>query len=175
MTERVAIRSCVAADVDALALVGQATFLETFAGTLPSADILAHCVSQHSPTVYGQWLQDSISRLWIAETEVGGAGIGYLVLTKPNLPLSDLSATDKEVKRIYLLHRFHGLGIGKGMMDAAIQSAKADGTRRLLLGVYSHNAQAIAFYERQGYRQVGTRKFRVGHNDYDDVILALEL
>lgn len=39
----VTIRPCVAGDEAALALVGQATFLETYAGVLPAGDILSHC------------------------------------------------------------------------------------------------------------------------------------
>lgn len=41
MTEFVSLRRCGVDDANALALVGQATFLESFAGTLDGADILA--------------------------------------------------------------------------------------------------------------------------------------
>ena len=37
------IRECGPADAQALALVGQATFLQSYADDLPGADILAHC------------------------------------------------------------------------------------------------------------------------------------
>jgi ribosomal protein S18 acetylase RimI-like enzyme len=60
-------------------------------------------------------------------------------------------------------------------MNEALQSAKDRGAARLLLGVYGQNAAAIGFYQRLGYRQVGTRRFQVGANLYDDVILALPL
>ncbi len=171
----VVIRPCVPGDEAALALVGQASFLEAFAGVLPGSDILAHCERQHAAAVYHGWLRDGVSALWLAETEPGGAPVGYLVLTRPDLPLPELGSGDVEVKRVYLLHRFQGGGLGRRLMQAAEDHARGCGRRRLLLGVYARNADAIGFYQRLGYRPVGTRTFLVGHHRYDDLILGRDL
>ena len=48
LNEEIALRCCVPGDEEALALVGAATFLETFAGLLTGPDILAHCRVQHA-------------------------------------------------------------------------------------------------------------------------------
>ena len=45
----------------------------------------------------------------------------------------------------------------------------------MTLGVFGGNARAIAFYARQGYVEAGVRKFRVGANEYDDLVLARAL
>lgn len=175
MSQDIAIRTCAADDSEALALVGQATFLESFAGILDGGDIIAHCANQHAAGVYREWLNDAACRVWLAETAVGRAPVGYLVLTPPKLSIADPRSDDLEIKRIYILHRFHGGGLGRRLMQEALHYAKSRNSRRLLLGVYSGNDSAIAFYEKLGYRRVGTRKFRVGHRDYDDLILALDL
>jgi diamine N-acetyltransferase len=169
------IRLCGPGDEQALALVGQATFLEAFAGVLEGADILLHCETQHSPASYRVLLDNSRARTWMAEMQPGGAPVGYLVVAPANLPLPDLSADDLEVKRIYLLHSVQGRGLGKQLMNEAIGYARRAGSRRLLLGVYGHNDQAIGFYQMIGFRQVGVRKFRVGRNEYDDLVLGLDL
>jgi ribosomal protein S18 acetylase RimI-like enzyme len=169
------IRTCIAGDEQALALVGQATFLETFAGIINGGDILSHCTHQHSTSVYRDWLEKENVRTWIAEAEPGNAPVGYLVLTPPNLPVADLRNDDFEIKRIYLLHRFQGAGLGKRLMNEAETFAHSRGCRRLLLGVYSLNAQAIAFYEGYGFKRIGTRDFKVGDNLYHDIVLALDL
>ena len=158
-----------------MSIVGQASFLDTFARILSGKDILGHCVRQHSSEKYRGWLGDWASAVWIAEVEPGQAPVGYLVLTKPDLPLADVSKDDAEVKRVYLLSRFRGGGVGRRLMQEAEAHARARGSRRLLLGVYNGNKEAISFYEKLGYERVGERSFNVGDNTYHDFILALIL
>ncbi|SEL51873.1 Ribosomal protein S18 acetylase RimI [Pseudoxanthomonas sp. GM95] len=175
MSSEVTIRPAIASDAAALALVGQATFLETFAGVLGGADIVAHCAKAHAPSLYTQWLATPRHALWLAELAPGAAPVGYLVVAPAQLPLADLDASDLEFKRIYLLDKLRGQGVGKRLMRTAIDHARTAGARRLLLGVYANNSDAIAFYTRLGFDQVGTRQFNVGGRDYDDRILGLVL
>jgi len=169
------IRPGAPGDEAALALLGQATFLEAFAGVLRGSDILSHCTRAHSRSLYGDWLRDPRARVWVAETAHGAAMVGYLVLTAVDLPLPDIDPADFEIKRVYLLHRFQGAGIGRRLMDAARAHAQQHSGRRLLLGVYSQNSAAISFYQALGYQTVGSRTFRVGDTDCSDLILALPL
>ena len=169
------VRVCGPGDERALALIGQATFLDAFAGVLDGEDVLIHCETQHAPAVYKTWLADVRARLWLAEAAQGGAPVGYLVVAPASLPLPDLREHDLEVKRIYLLGRVQGTGLGRRLMNEAVTFAQQRGSRRLLLGVYGRNDRAIAFYERFGFTRVGTRRFRVGNHEYDDLILGLDI
>ncbi|MGO4777249.1 N-acetyltransferase family protein, partial [Lysobacter sp. 2RAB21] len=169
------IRRAEPSDVGALALTGAATFLESFAGILDGRDIVEHCRLQHAPSVYADWLADGAVAAWLAETVSPPAPVGYAVIAPPKLPLDDLSETDLELKRIYLLSRFHGGGVGRELMNHAIAESRARGARRLLLGVYSGNTRALAFYARNGFVKVGERRFQVGGNIYDDDVLGLDL
>lgn len=160
-------------DAEAIALVAQATFLETFAGILDGAHILAHCREQHAPAVYRGWLQRSDVDLWVAETASGRTPIGYAVLDAvSSLPVSNPGPGDVELKRIYLLSRFQGTGVGADLMRAAFAGAAQRGASRLLLGVYQHNARALAFYRKMGFQVVGRRQFQVGAGLYDDLVFA---
>lgn len=170
----VLIRAARQGDAEKLAAVGQASFLETFAGILEGADILAHCARQHAPVLYADWLSKPEVGLWLAEAMPGGAPVGYVVTDAPSLPVPP-QAGDVEIKRIYLLHRFQGGGLGFRLMSTALDRARGDGKRRALLGVYGKNEPAIAFYRKIGFEQIGERKFQVGGNWYDDVVLALSL
>jgi ribosomal protein S18 acetylase RimI-like enzyme len=169
------IRAAARGDEEALSAVGKASFLEAFAGILDGGDIIAHCERQHAAAVYRDWLDDGGMRIWLAEASPGRAPIGYLVLAPATLPVAAPRADDLEIKRIYLLHRFHGQRVGKRLMDAALADARSRGAGRVLLGVYAENRDALAFYRRCGFTQIGRRTFRVGETDYDDVMLALEL
>jgi GNAT superfamily N-acetyltransferase len=170
----IAIRPCGPQDADALALVSRATFLESYADVLPAADILVHCEVQNRPALYRDWLATPGWRAWLATAAGTGSPLGFALTCPPDLPVEPGPA-DVELKRIYLLHRFQGGGSGAGLLAATEAAARADGFERLLLGVYSQNAQALGFYARQGFSQVGVRTFRVGANDYDDLVLAKAL
>ncbi len=154
-------------DADALALVGAASFLESFAGVIEGAAIIAHCARVHTPAAYRRVLSEG-GRAWLALAEPGGAPIGYAMACPPDLP--GARAHDVELKRIYALARWHGSGLGAALLDRVI-AAFADAPR-LVLGVYRGNARAIAFYRKHGFDEIGTRRFDVGGTLYDDVVLA---
>ena len=175
MSGQFEIRTGTPDDAAALSLLGQATFLEAFAGILNGPDILAHCASAHSADVYQAWLADPRFRTWLALAQPGLAPVGYAVLAPSDLPVPDPHPGEVEVKRVYLLNRFQGSGLGKLLMSHAIERARAEGARRLLLGVYSENASAIAFYRRLGFETIGHRPFTVGTMVCDDYVMSLAL
>ena len=172
LSEEITLRTCAPGDEETLALVGAATFLETFAGLLTGPDIVAHCRVQHASSRYAAWLADAKYRLCIAELK--GAAVGFVVLSPPDLPVS-VTQDDIELKRIYLLHRFQGGGLGRALLEWSVAQARELGKRRLLLGVKADNTAALAFYDRVGFVRIGERKFLVGSMLCDDYILSLPL
>ena len=168
------IREASLNDADRLALIGAATFLETFAGILDGSAIVAHCQREHSPDAYRRYLESG-ARAWLATLPPGDAPIGFALLGAADLPGHAADGSDLELKRIYVLSRFHGRGPGKTLMQRAIDQAAQSGARRLLLGVYAHNDRAIGFYRKSGFSQIADRRFRVGHRDYEDIVLARTL
>ena len=166
------LRECGPGDAERLALVGAASFLEAFAGFLQSEDILAHCRTQHSSQKYAAMLADTETRIVVAE--VKGSAVGYAVVCPPDLPVP-VTAEDLELKRIYLLHRFQGSGIGAALMEWSVETARRLGKKRLLLGVNDQNDKAVAFYLKHGFEHAGTRRFQVGSTLCSDFILAKKL
>jgi diamine N-acetyltransferase len=172
LDQEIVLRRCAPGDEEALALVGAATFLETFAGLLTGPDIRTHCRVQHAASQYAAWLADAKYRLCLAELK--GAGVGFVVLSPPDLPVA-VTTDDIELKRIYLLHRFHGAGLGRRLLEWSVAQARELRKRRLLLGVKADNTAALAFYDRVGFVRIGERKFLVGSMLCDDYILSLSL
>jgi len=168
------LRQCSSGDAQRLSLVGGASFLEAFADVLDGNDILAHYTKNHSPEMYAKYLAMPTGRVAIAEVPPGAGPVGYIICCEPDLPI-ELSPQDYELRRIYLLHRFQCLGIGKALMDQAIQYARELGRTRLLLGVYGKNHAAIRFYEKAGFNQIGERNFTVGSTTHHDAVMARQI
>jgi ribosomal protein S18 acetylase RimI-like enzyme len=167
VNQAVGVREAGLEDVEKLALVGAATFLETFAGVLGGSAIVAHCKSKHSAEYYSDALASGC-RGFVAELDPDNAPVGFVLVGPPDLPAT--GEGDLELKRIYVLSRFHGSGLGAALMQQAI--AAADGFRRLVLGVYDGNDRAKRFYQRNGFEPIATRRFDVGGTLYDDTIFA---
>ncbi|HVF94036.1 MAG TPA: GNAT family N-acetyltransferase [Sphingomonas sp.] len=161
-------------DADALALVARATFLETYAGIVPAADIVAHCATKCAAALFLDWLGRDDHHVTIAEHAVGDAPIGFTVLSPPDLPVA-LRPGDIELRRIYVLATAHGIGLGHALMNRAVDDARAMNGARLLLGVHGGNTRAHRFYERQGFTVAGTRRFLVGTSWFDDLVYARDI
>ena len=167
------VRRCGVEDADALAQVGAATFLESYAGWLPGRDILAHCRMQHTARAYADLLQQPETRAWIAE--VKDAPVAYAVLTRPEMPADLVSDHDAELKRIYVFSRFHGSGMAEELLQAAVMDARERQCRRLLVGAHAENMRALRFYAKHGFTEIGRRSFRMGGTLYDDPVLSRSL
>jgi GNAT superfamily N-acetyltransferase len=118
-------------DAGRLALIGGATFLETFAGLLQGDAIVSHCAHEHGVEAYHTLLAHEDSAAWVAEAQGGGAPIGYALVTAPKLAQAEPG--DLELKRIYSFSRMHGTGLGAALMGRAAFHAAESGARRLLL------------------------------------------
>ena len=163
------IRAATADNAGALALIGAATFLEAFAEEIEGSDIVAHCAKAHSAATYRDYLAAG-GHAWLAEAALG-APVGYALNTAPDLP--GMLPGDRELKRIYVLSRWHGSGLAAALLDHAL--AAATGHARLLLGVYRQNHRALAFYTKHGFEPIAERVFRVGQTDHQDLVLARSL
>jgi len=163
------IRPAAPNDAAAVALVGAATFLESYAGVIDGAALVRHCAQKQTEAVYATALADPAQRLWLAELD--GAPVGYLHLTPPDLPVAAQDG-DLEIKRIYVLSRLHRSGLGRRLLACAQDHARATDAKILLLGVYKENHRALAFYGRMGFETVGERAFDVGGVTYQDWVLG---
>jgi diamine N-acetyltransferase len=160
-------------DADALAHLGAATFLSTFAFDHPGKGLIDHLNTEHSAAYYAVKLARKDTNIIIGETPLG-APVGYLMIMPPDHPDFQQEG-DLELKRIYLLGPWQGGGNGRDMMQQAIEIAKLRGAKRLLLAVYQSNPNAIAFYERSGFTKIGVTIFMVGDTIFNDFIFARQI
>ena len=167
-----ALRLATEADADVLALLGGATFLETYAGRLPGRAIVDHCAKFHTEAAWTMLLRQPQCQAWLTNTP-GGTPVGYALLTPADIP--GQRDGDLELRRIYLLGRWRHMGLGRQLIDAVIDMAMTRNAKRLLLGVWVENRDALGFYAALGFSQVATRQFLVGTLICNDFVLARDL
>jgi L-amino acid N-acyltransferase YncA len=76
---------------------------------------------------------------------------------------------------VYVAARARGRGVGRALLEAVIESARAGGLWTLQAGIFTDNGASLALHRAVGFREVGVRE-RIGQLDgvWRDVVL-LEL
>jgi GNAT superfamily N-acetyltransferase len=101
---------------------------------------------------------------WVEEDDVGGRLRGHLSLHRTDASRARpqwREASGARVEELAVVSRFfvsphtRGQGVGGALMERAEEHAAAH-RLRLVLDVAEHNRDAIIFYERRGWRRVGT-------------------
>lgn len=85
--------------------------------------------------------------------------------------LKKLDEKRYELKSLYLLEKYHKRGLGKQLLDTAVQKAREDGCREIYLDTLSSSKNAIGLYEKTGF--VRTEKYN--SNNVADVFMKLSL
>jgi diamine N-acetyltransferase len=160
-------------DAEALAYLGAATFLATFAFDHPGKPLIEHLKSEHSVAYYAEKLARADMAIVVGETPLG-APVGYAMIAPPEHPELQQEG-DIELKRIYLLPAWQGGGNGVALLNEALKMAGRREAKRVLLAVYESNSRAVAFYERAGFRHVGETVFMVGDVPFRDMVYALDM
>jgi len=163
-------RTADAGDAEALAYLGAATFMTTFAFDHPGEPMMEHLRQEHSAEYYASALCDPAYDVLLGETPLG-APVGYAMVTPPSHPALQ-QAGDIELKRIYLLAPWQGNGNGKDLLERVFAVAEKRKAQRLLLSVYEKNVRAIGFYERAGFAAIGETVFMVGPVPFRDLVYA---
>lgn len=89
---------------------------------------------------------------------VGGAGIA---------PLEEGGKELCELRKMYLLPKTRGLGIGKKLMDTVLRTACELGYKKCYLETASHMDEAIKLYKKYGFTQRETPLSAEGNLDCD--------
>jgi ribosomal protein S18 acetylase RimI-like enzyme len=166
----VQIRHAITDDVAALATLAEKSFRHAFAGENRAEDVDAYVSEAFSVDRLRGELSDRDSAFLLA-CDGGGHIEGY---AKLRAGLADDAVTGPdpfEIERLYADPAAIGLGIGAALMRACLDEAAARGYRTIWLGVWVRNARAISFYERWGFRTVGSHQFTLGADQQIDLIM----
>lgn len=164
------VRHAIPDDLPALAALAARSFRNAFAADNAPGDIDAYVRESFSPVRLQRELADGRNVFLLAGTGDGGIA-GYAKLRDGPADDSVGGPEPIEIERLYVDPEAIGRGIGATLMRACLDEAAARGRRTVWLGVWVHNARAIAFYERWGFRTVGSHVFRLGSDDQTDLIM----
>jgi diamine N-acetyltransferase len=100
---------------------------------------------------------------------------GYLKVNTQEAQSENMGEDSLEIERIYIRGKFQKLGLGKYLINKAIEIAVEQGKNKIWLGVWEKNENAIAFYKKIGFVQAGTHSFHMGDEEQIDFIMIKTL
>ncbi len=103
--------------------------------------------------------------------EIGGRMIGYAKLQEHSIEqcISDIDAI--ELQRLYVAHEFHGKGVAASLMNECFAEAENKNYQIMWLGVWEYNYRAQRFYEKFGFKKVGSHIFQLGTDAQIDFVM----
>lgn len=164
------IRRAAPGDADALSKLKIATFRETFVEGFaipypPEEQALFEEASLSRGAVAAE-LADTGCATWIAGD--GEEMIGYATVGACKLPHPDALPGAGELRQLYLRAPAQGLGLGRDLLDMALDHLAITRPGPVWLGVWSGNLRAQHFYAARGFAKVGDYRFPVGRNWHDE-------
>lgn len=162
-------------DVQTITTIGSTVFSLTFGYSLPASDLAAYLDDAYGPSSIASDLANPQIDTIVACSDLDHV-IGFAQLTRGTLE-ECLSHKEKQVElqRLYVAQEYHGMGVGKALIERVEEMAREQGFRTLWLGVWEENLKAQKVYERMGFEKVGEHDFKMGECVQTDWILSKDL
>jgi len=167
------IRAASAEDVAELAMVGQEVFVHTYGAISDAADVEAHVKQYFSEPAIALELEKADVLYFMAVR--GDQCAGLLKLRSTEVPENVSAETALEVQQVYVRADFQRMGVGKLLMDCAVDVAQEQNVGGLWLSVWSEAPWATTFYRQYGFSEKGEVPFRIGETDYVDYVMWLPI
>lgn len=167
------LKKCHISDLENLRELAYQTFDDTFGHLNTPENMQVYLEKAFSREKLQDELTNPLSRFFFLAQ--GSQLVGYLKINEGEAQTDLKDSASLEIERIYIKKEFQGYGLGKKLIEQAVEIAVKEGKQYLWLGVWEKNQKAIAFYKKMGFREVGTHHFYMGDEKQRDFIMRRDL
>lgn len=168
------IRKANSNDATHIALLGRITYTESHGNFIEDKqNLLDFYKKYYSVAQIKSEINDENNLFWIVFIDELPIGFAKLSL---NVNYADSKDTNFcKLQRLYILNDFINLKIGSQLQDLILQKAIDLQFKTIWLTAYYKNIKGIKFYQKYGFKEVGSIDFFVGETNYENLIFAKEL
>ncbi|MEN8702233.1 GNAT family N-acetyltransferase [Bacillus infantis] len=164
------LKRCTLEDLHQLQEISIETFSDTFKDQNSPENMNAYLEKAYNLEQLKKEVSHSSSRFFfVLFNEVIA---GYLKVNVKDAQSEKMGEEAFEIERIYIKKPLQKHGIGKYLLNKAIEMAEEQGKKKIWLGVWEHNENAIAFYQKMGFVQTGAHSFYMGDEEQTDLIMV---
>lgn len=167
------IKKCTIEDLHTLQDISYETFNETFRHQNSPENMKAYLERAFNLMQLKKELSNPYSQFFFVYFNKEVAG--YLKININNAQSEEMGDESLEVERIYIRNKFQKNGLGKFLLNKAIDIALECKKINVWLGVWEKNENALAFYKNMGFVQTGTHSFYMGDEEQIDYIMTKTL
>lgn len=168
-----AIRRAGVDDARLLAIIGTVSFYEAYFEQDTPIDIANYLCDNFSVEQMTAELNDPNAAFFIALQNEKAVGYAKLL---SNAKAEGVSGSRPiELKRIYLVERVWGSGIGEALLSRCEDFGRSSGHDTIWLGVWQENQRGQRFYAKHGFSKVGTITFPYGDGAGINDVMEKEL
>jgi len=165
------IRVADASDVQQLSALGRQVFIDTYSGTAPARDIQSHVDKYFGESTISQDITHASVQYLLAMGDESIAGL--VKLRESEIPTLIPAPNAIEVQQLYVSTDFQRMGVGRRLMDSAVETAKDWGSAGIWLSVWTHANWATSFYVGYGFTSLGEIPFMLGDTEHADHVMWL--
>ncbi|WP_277584571.1 GNAT family N-acetyltransferase [Psychrobacillus antarcticus] len=167
------IKKCTLEDSCKLQEVSYETFNETFKDQNSPENMNAYLERAFNLKQLEKELLNTSSHFYFVylNNEIAG----YLKVNTDDAQSEKMGDESLEIERIYIKNQFQKHGLGKYLLNKAMEITLESNKVKIWLGVWDQNENAIAFYKKMGFVQTGAHSFYMGDEEQIDLIMAKTL
>lgn len=154
------IRTAGEADVRLISVLSAVTFYEAYFEQDSPADMANYVTDAFHYDKVAAEFSDPNAAYFIMLRR--GSAVGYAKLIRNSTIEGVTGEKPVELRRIYLVERVWGSGLGERLLNHCIKVAQTEGCDSIWLDVWEENERGLNFYRKQGFTRVGTREFPYG-------------
>lgn len=167
------IKKCTQEELPKLQNISITTFTETFQEQNSPEHLQAYLEKAYNFKQLEQEVANPSSQFFFVSVNEEVAG--YLKVNTDDAQTESMGSDFLEVERIYIKKAFQKHGLGKLLMDKAVEIAIEQQKKNIWLGVWENNENALAFYQKKGFIQTGSHSFFMGDDEQVDLIMVRTL
>ena len=167
------MKKCTVEDFEILRQLSIETFCQTFAHLNTAKDMAEYLENAFNECKLRSQLSNANSCFYFIYTDERLAG--YLKLNEAPSQTDINDNESLEIERIYVSKKYQDIGLGRYLMEQAINIAAERKKKYIWLSVWEKNEKAIRFYKRNGFNKIGTHKFVLGDDVQTDYIMRMDL
>jgi len=146
-------------DFQLLADIGKVSFIESHGSSASGADISKYVNEKFTDEVIRNELADQKNIYHIIYHDNRPAGYSKIIFNSSHPDIPEKNVT--KLERLYLLKEFYGSKSGPTLFHTNLELSRNNHQAGMWLFVWKGNHRAFAFYQKKGFKVIGSYDFKL--------------